>query len=146
MKIDIPLTAPQKEFCQTTKAFPAIIGGLGSGKSRGGTMRAILKLLENRGVNVGYYMPSYDLLKLRVMPGVEDDLNMLGLPFIANKTDYSITVSGYGKIIFRSYDRPERIVAYETADSVVDEGRRPSVSTYSIVNQRTLNECSVSAL
>ena len=119
--IDIPLTGPQKEFCQTEQQFPAIIGGLGSGKSRGGTMRAILKLLENKGVNIGYYMPSYDLLKLRAMPGVEEDLMMLGLPFTANKTDYSIVVAGYGKIIFRSYDRPERIVAYETADSVVDE-------------------------
>lgn len=121
MKIDIPLTGPQKEFCQTVHQFPAIIGGLGSGKSRGGTMRAILKLLENKGLNIGYYMPSYDLLKLRAMPGVEEDLTMLGLPFTTNKTDYSIVVSGYGKIIFRSYDRPERIVAYETADSVVDE-------------------------
>lgn len=121
MQIDIPLTAPQKTFCQTVSPFPAIIGGLGSGKSRGGTMRAILKLLENKGVNIGYYMPSYDLLKLRAMPGVEEDLAMLGLPFTVNKTDYSILVYGYGKIIFRSYDRPERIVAYETADSIVDE-------------------------
>lgn len=121
MKIDIALTAPQKQFCSTQSAFPAIIGGLGSGKSRGGTMRAILKLLENKGVNIGYYMPSYDLLKLRAMPGVEEDLEMLGLPFDVNKSNYSITVQGYGKIIFRSYDRPERIVAYETADSIVDE-------------------------
>lgn len=121
MQINIPLTAPQKEFCQTSEPFPAIIGGLGSGKSRGGTMRAILKLIENKGLNIGYYMPSYDLLKLRAIPGVEDDLNMLGLPHTVNKTDYSISVIGYGKIIFRSYDRPERIVAYETADSIVDE-------------------------
>ena len=119
--INIPLTAPQKQFCQTKSPFPAIIGGLGSGKSRGGTMRAILKLLENKGVNIGYYMPSYDLLKLRAMPGVEEDLVNIGLPYTENKSDYSITVQGYGKIIFRSYDRPERIVAYETADSIVDE-------------------------
>ena len=32
------------------------------------------------------------------------------------------------------------------AASLVDEGRRPSVSTYSIVTQRTLNECSVKTL
>lgn len=84
-------------------------------------MRAILKLLESKGCNVGYYMPSYDLLKLRAMPGVEDDLDLLSLSYTTNKSDYSILVNGYGKIIFRSYDRPERIIAYETADSVVDE-------------------------
>lgn len=121
MNIDIPLTAPQKEFCSTTSPFPAIIGGLGSGKSRGGTMRAILKLLQNAGCNIGYYMPTYDLLKLRAMPGVEEDLTTIGLNFKANKSDYSIKVEGYGSIIFRSYDRPERIIAYETADSIVDE-------------------------
>lgn len=121
MNIDIPLTAPQKEFCSTSEPFPAIIGGLGSGKSRGGTMRAILLLLANRGCNIGYYMPTYDLLRLRAMPGVEEDLAMIGLSFSVNKSEYSISVSGYGSIIFRSYDRPERIIAYETADSIVDE-------------------------
>ena len=121
MQIDIPLTAPQKEFCTSSHPFPAIIGGLGSGKSRAGTMRLILLMLADKGANGGYYMPSYDLLKLRAMPGVEEDLEMIGLSFTVNKSDYSITIHGYGKIIFRSYDRPERIIAYETAHSVVDE-------------------------
>lgn len=121
MQIDIPLTAPQKEFCRTDSPYPAIIGGLGSGKSRGGTMRLIMLLLADKGVNGGYYMPSYDLLKLRAMPGVEDDLNYIGIPFTVNKSDYSISIHGYGKILFRSYDRPERIIAYETAHSIVDE-------------------------
>ena len=121
MQIDVPLTEPQQRLCSTASPFPAIIGGLGSGKSRGGTMRAIIKLLQCKGHNIGYYMPSYDLLKLRAMPGVEEDLNMLGLSYSLNKTDYAITVKGYGSIIFRSYDRPERIVAYETAHSIVDE-------------------------
>ena len=121
MQVDIPLTEPQREFCSTTHSFPAIIGGLGSGKSRGGTMRAILKLIQCKGFNIGYYMPSYDLLKLRAMPGIEEDLNVLGLSYSLNKSDYAISVHGYGSIIFRSYDRPERIVAYETAHSIVDE-------------------------
>lgn len=84
-------------------------------------MRAILKLLQNKGCNIGYYMPTYDLLKLRAMPGVEEDLTTIGLSFKTNKADYSVSVDGYGSIIFRSYDRPERIIAYETADSIVDE-------------------------
>jgi hypothetical protein len=121
MQIDIPLTGPQKEFCMTKEPFPAIIGGLGSGKSRGGTMRLIMLMLSDKGINGGYYMPSYDLLKLRAMPGVEDDLDHIGLPYTVNKSDYSITIHGFGKILFRSYDRPERIIAYETAHSIVDE-------------------------
>jgi len=121
MNVDIPLTGPQKQFCMTDQPYPAIIGGLGSGKSRGGTMRLIMLLLSDKGTNGGYYMPSYDLLKLRAMPGVEEDLDYIGLPYTVNKSDYSIMIHGFGKIIFRSYDRPERIIAYETAHSIVDE-------------------------
>jgi len=121
MNVNIGLTPPQKEFCLSKSPFPAIIGGLGSGKSRAGTMRLILLMLADKGANGGYYMPSYDLLKLRAMPGVEEDLESIGLGFTVNKSDYSIVIHGYGKIIFRSYDRPERIIAYETAHAVVDE-------------------------
>lgn len=119
--VDIALTAPQKEFCTTQAKNPAFIGGLGSGKSRGGTMRIILLMLSDRGANGGYYMPSYDLLRLRAMPGVEEDLNSIGLSYTVNKSSFTITIHGYGDIIFRSYDRPERIIAYETAHSIVDE-------------------------
>ncbi len=121
MQVNIPLTAPQKQFCTSPDAYPAIIGGLGSGKSRAGTMRLLLLLLADKGANGGYYMPSYDLLKLRAMPGVEEDLESLGIGYTVNKSSYTITIHGYGDIIFRSYDRPERIIAYETAHSVVDE-------------------------
>lgn len=145
MQIDIPLTAPQKQLCSTTSPFPAIIGGLGSGKSRGGTMRAILKLIQCKGFNIGYYMPTYDLLKLRAIPGVEDDLNMLGLSYSVNKSDYAISVAGYGSIIFRSYDRPERIIAYETAHSIVDEldtlPKEKAAMVWRKISERNRSKC-----
>lgn len=66
-------------------------------------------------------MPTYDLLRLRAIPGIEADLIDVGLSFKTNKSEYRIDVEGYGFIIFRSYDRPERIIAYEVAHSIVDE-------------------------
>jgi len=145
MNINIPLTEPQKQFCTTTEPYPAIIGGLGSGKSRGGTMRAIIKLLQYKGFNVGYYMPSYDLLRLRAMPGVEEDLATIGLSYTLNKSEYSIKVHGYGSIIFRSYDRPERIIAYETAHSIVDEldtlKKEKAALVWRKISERNRQEC-----
>jgi hypothetical protein len=145
MNIDIPLTAPQKEFCTSDAPFPAIIGGLGSGKSRAGTFRIIMLLLMDRGTNGGYYMPSYDLLKLRAMPGAEEDLESLGLQFTVNKSDYSISIHGYGKIIFRSYDRPERIIAYETAHAIVDEldtlSKEKAALVWRKVSERNRQKC-----
>ena len=121
MQIDIPLTDPQLRFIQTESKNPAIIGGLGSGKSRGGTMRIITKLLMSPGANGAYYMPTHDLLKLRAIPGVIEDLETIGLSYSVNKSEMKIEIKGYGFIIFRSYDNPSRIVAYEVAHSIVDE-------------------------
>ena len=119
--VHIALTAPQREFVGNTAPHPAIVGGLGSGKSRAGTMRLLLLMIGDAGANGAYYMPTRDLLKLRALSGFEEDLNLLGLKYVVNKSDFTIDISGYGMIIMRSYSSPERIVAYEVAHSVVDE-------------------------
>ena len=119
--VQVKLTKPQRTFVSSKSKYPAIIGGLGSGKSKGGTMRLVLKLLNDVGANGAYYMPTYDLIKLRAIVGIEQDLQQLGVQYTLNKSDYTIYMHGYGSIILRSYDRPERIIAYEAAHSIVDE-------------------------
>lgn len=120
-QVDIQLTPPQLDFVSSLDAHPAIVGGLGSGKTRAGTMRAVALLLSDPGANIGIFLPTYDLLKLRAMPGVEEDLAMCGIEFTVNRSDYRIDVPGYGFIIFRSYDNPGRIVSFEISDAIVDE-------------------------
>ena len=80
-----------------------------------------MSMLSDKGCNGGYYMPTYDLIRLRAMPGFEEDLTAIGIDYTVNRSEYTIKLHGYGDIILRSYDRPERIIAYETAHSVVDE-------------------------
>jgi len=92
-----------------------------SGKTRAGTIRLILKMVSDPGINCAYYLPVYDLLRLRAMPGVQEDLDMLGLKYTTNKSTFTITIEGYGDIIFRSYDNPTKIVAFEVSHSVCDE-------------------------
>lgn len=119
--MDVPLTDPQAAFVFSEKPHPAIVAGLGAGKSRAATMRLILLMLDNPGINTLYTMPTYDLLKLRAIPGVLDDLNMLGLKYSLNKSDYAVSIKGMGTIFFRSYDNPDRLIAFEVAHSVADE-------------------------
>lgn len=121
MKVKIALTEPQKKFVQSVAVNPAICGGLGSGKTRAGTMRIITRMIQHPGANGGYYMPTYDLLRLRALEGLKEDLDSLELVHKVNESKMTIAIKDYGKIILRSYDRPERIVAYETADAIVDE-------------------------
>lgn len=120
-RVELALTEPQEQFVMCEETNPAIIGGLGSGKSRAGTARLTYLMLSDPGINTAYYMPTYDLLKLRAIPGLEEDLQMFGLSYRVNKSDYSIIIDGLGTVIFRSYDNPNRIIAYEVAHSIVDE-------------------------
>ena len=119
--LDIPLTKPQDEFIHSPFPHPALVGGLGSGKTSAGTLRIIRLMIEDPGCNCAYYLPTYDLINLRAMPGMMADLDRLDIEYSTNKSNYSIDVVGYGSIIFRSYDRPERIIAYEVAHSIADE-------------------------
>ncbi len=119
--MQLALTEPQEDFVFCKGHRPAMIGGLGSGKTKAGTSRTLLQLLGGVGHHQAYYMPSYDLLNLRAIPAFVQDLTELGLSFTINKSEYKIDVAGYGYIIFRSYNNPERIVAYEVADSIIDE-------------------------
>ena len=119
--MDFPVTDPQREFIESPLKNPAIIGGYGSGKTKAGTARLIILMLVEPGINGGYYMPIYDLLRLRAMPGLEEDLEAIGIPYKTNKSEYNISIEGAGDIYCRSYDNPKRIVSYETAHSIVDE-------------------------
>ena len=119
--VDIILLPHQVEFALSTEPNPALVGGLGSGKTRGGTFRLLQLMLDDPGINTLYTMPTYDLLRLRAIPGVLEDLELLRIPHILNKSTASILVKGYGEIYFRSYDRPEKLIAFEVAHAIVDE-------------------------
>lgn len=144
-EISYELLPAQGEFCASPYPYPAISGGLGSGKTQGATMRLISRMVADPGINTLIGMPTYDLLKLRAMPGVEDDLQALGFDFSVNKSDYFIHIAGYGNIYFRSYDRPERWVAFEVAHTILDELDTQKLEQAEVVwrkaTERTRQKC-----
>ncbi len=111
----------QTRFVQSESKYPALIGGLGSGKTDAGIARALTLKYKYPMLNVAYYMPDYNLIRDRGMSGVEAELTKIGQPYKLNKTDKIITLEGKGSIYFRSMDTPEKIIAYEVADSIIDE-------------------------
>ena len=119
--MQLALTEPQEDFVFCPDPFPAMVGGLGSGKTMAGSTRILIRMLQEPGINCAHYLPTYDLLRLRAIPGMEALLEQLRIPYKTNKQEFSIEVLGYGSIIFRSYDNPARIVSYEVAHSIVDE-------------------------
>jgi Terminase large subunit, T4likevirus-type, N-terminal/Terminase RNaseH-like domain len=112
---------PQTEFINSTAAFPAFCGGFGSGKTQAGVMRALRLKFDYPQLDVAYYLPTYDLVKLIGYSRFQEVLGNAKIKYQLNKSDHILTIKGRGRIIFRTLDNPDRIVGYEVADSIVDE-------------------------
>jgi len=119
--LEVSLTAPQDDFVHATEQFPALVAGFGAGKSHAAIWRALRMKLTYPRQDVAYYLPTYDLVTRMAIPRFEEQIESLKLPFKTNKNDSLIAIGGFGTIIMRTMDNPARIVAYEVADSLVDE-------------------------
>jgi len=119
--MEIEFTEPQAEFVTSDARYPAFVGGLGSGKTEGGIWRTIRLKRESPDLNVAYYLPTYGLIHDIAFPRFSETFENLNIPYKLNRQHNYLEIENCGKIIFRSMDRPEKIVGYETADCVVDE-------------------------
>ena len=119
--MNITLLSHQMQFVASEARYPAIVGGYGSGKTKAATMRLVYLMVTEPGINTLLGMPTYDLLRLRAIPGVEADLTEIGLDYTLNKSEWSIQIHGFGKIYFRSYDNPQRWIAFESDHTLRDE-------------------------
>ena len=88
----------QTKFVTSTCRFPALIGGLGSGKTDAGIARILSLKYKYPTGNVAYYMPDYNLIRDRGISGVEMELDRIGQPYKTNGTDKIIKLEGKGSI------------------------------------------------
>ncbi len=115
------LTKPQMKFLRTEAAYPAMIAGYGSGKTMAGVIRAFHLKKKYPKQKVGYYLPTYPLINDIAVPRFEEFLGGMGIKCSYNKKDKELKIRRMGSIIFRTMDRPERIIGYEHADAIADE-------------------------
>lgn len=111
----------QYRYVQSEAKYPALIGGLGSGKTDAGIARTLKLKYMYPTLNQAYYMPDYNLIRDRGMSGFEEELTKIGQPYKANYSDKIIKLENKGNIYFRTMDNPAKIVSYEVADSQIDE-------------------------
>lgn len=115
------LTGPQYDFVYAPERFPLFLGGFGAGKSEALVCRMLRLLGDNPGCNVGYFAPTYDLIRLIAWERFEAKLTEWGVPYRLNKSSNDLEVAGLGRVIFRTLDNPARIVGFEIADAGIDE-------------------------
>lgn len=122
-KIDLDLTVPQAEFMAMDCKYPAFVGGFGSGKSETMTTAAVIDAGHSANAVIALYEPTFDLVTLMLAPRMEDKLQKFGIRYTYNKQDHIIYTSNsqFGDFVFRSMDKPERIIAYESYRCHVDE-------------------------
>jgi Terminase large subunit, T4likevirus-type, N-terminal/Terminase RNaseH-like domain len=112
---------PQTEFVNCDDMFPAFVAGFGSGKTQAGILRALRLKYAYPALDVAYYLPTYDLVRMIGYPRFSSILVGANADFNLNKSDHVLKIKDKGSVIFRTMDNPDRIIGYEVADSVVDE-------------------------
>jgi len=115
----------QFKFVNSPAKFPALVSGLGAGKTEALVMRALKFVFAVPNARYGIYAPTVDLLKRIHYPRFEEVLQHLNVTHKLNRSDgiLSIWIQGKGRseIIFRSMDNYARIIGYEVMESVLDE-------------------------
>lgn len=115
-------TKPQYEYIMHEAQFPAFVAGFGAGKTEAAILRSIIGLFNNPNLNRGFYMPTYDLIRMIAFPRFEEILSEMEIPYRLTKSPLNqINIANYGIIYFRSMENPNRIVGYEHADADIDE-------------------------
>ena len=115
-------TLPQDRFIFSDALYPAFVAGFGSGKTEALILRSIIGKINYPRNDRGFYEPTYDLMRVAAWPRFEEILETNNVPYRLYRSPHNILkIEGCGKIVFRSMDTPGRIIAYEVADSDVDE-------------------------
>ncbi len=114
----------QNEYANLNEKFQAIVGGFGSGKSEAGVYRTLRLMKTRKYCKMLLVAPTYSLLQDVNIPSYEDMFQKYRIKYQYVKSQRKIIVNQgelNGEIMFRSADRPERIVGFECTDFQIDE-------------------------
>jgi hypothetical protein len=118
----MPLSEAQRAFATCREPFPAFVGGFGSGKSAAAIARAMALKTHFKQNDIAYYLPTYPLVEDIVLRRFPELCERKGWAYrLRAGNNPQIEFPGSGRIIFRTMERPERIVGYEVAHSILDE-------------------------
>jgi PBSX family phage terminase large subunit len=134
--LEIALLATQDEFIFSARKYTAFIGGIRSGKTYAGCLKALNHVNEAPG-SVGMIIaPTYQMLRdstLTTLFGILDDLNW---PYTYESSKGVITFWNGSIIYTRSADKPSRIRGVELDWAMLDEAALMKEMIWRIVKGR----------
>jgi len=120
--VRIKLLPHQKEFITSKIKYPAIVGGVGSGKSFCGCAFSTINI-QRSPESIGLIAAnSYPQLMDSTMPAVFDFFDLTGIPYSFHKTQKILTVYGT-TILCRSLDKYDFLRGLQLGWFWIDEGR-----------------------
>jgi len=137
----IKLTIPQSKFFVSKAKFPLFCGGFGSGKSETLFLKLLSTKFNHPKVDVGYFAPSYQLIRDIAWGRIQNLLDKSRVVYHLNKADNNIYIQGYGKIIFRTLEVPERIIGFEIFAAFLDEIDTMRVATITEAWNKVIARC-----
>ena len=124
MILKIQALPHQIKFAYSKAKYPALVGGFGCGKTQAITLRALHLAARDR-TQIAVYLPTFDLVREIALPRFDAILEENKIPNKINWSKPSIILGKanqpFSRILFRTLDKPERIIGYEVGHSLVDE-------------------------
>lgn len=120
-QVKIELSGPQSQFVMAKERFPCFCGGFGSGKSHALFTKILIDKITHPKVDLMYGAPTYGLIRDIAYDRLENLLTDARLPYQLNKAEQVLKIENYGKLLFRTLDRPERIVGFQVFRAYLDE-------------------------
>jgi PBSX family phage terminase large subunit len=126
----VTLLPSQDRLLFTESRYPAFIGGVGSGKTMGGCLKAVLECKP--GSYGAIIAPTYPMLRDVAQATFLSILDTHNLRYEHWKTDGIITVNG-ALVYLRSGDNPERLRGLNLAWAYIDEAALAREAVWNIV-------------
>lgn len=129
---DVLLFPRQWQFVTDSARFPGYVGGIGSGKTFAGAVKAITRL-DRPGLGM-VAAPTYSMLRDATQRTLLGQMAELGIGYEFRKGENAVTVPASGhEIIFRSLDDPEKVRGPNLDWAWIDEASLIPRMAWSIV-------------
>lgn len=122
-KKEFDLLPHQGEFFFSEAPSTGLIAGYGSGKSYIAAFKCIARMTQYK-CNVGYYLPTYRLLKDVAFENFENLFAFCNIPYKLNQEDM-VYHTPWGKVFLRSVEKISSIIGYQTGYALIDEADVP---------------------
>lgn len=115
----VDLTEPQSSMFVSTTRVTGVVAGFGAGKTKSLLTKSVADLIKFR-TDIAYFAPTVPLMRDIAYPVYSEIFESMGMKYRINKSE-GIIYTGFGNIICKSMENPDRIVGFEILKAYVDE-------------------------